>query len=243
MMIIRIGIWVSMTVICLPKKTIRFVIVSSTAKSSISRHVSAIWQAKISLYSFTWKDKKQQIVYTSAAYWQAKQIKCCVRTERQSPFLLVGLDEKSRCRQLSIKKQNYLSLTICHSDLTSHSKRMLRDRYAESSMLAQSVAGDTRQISDSEPPYLFTKRDYSTVTPRPIPLEFQVLFVCCYTTCACGRGLQHAWSRRQMHTKLRLENLKRRHSRRFSSVTHSHVVLLLLQHCELVLVDTCHLEF
>lgn len=128
MMMIRIGIWFSMTVICLPKKTVTFVIVSSATKNSISRHVSAIWQAKINLYSFTREDKRQQTVRISAAYWQATQIEYNVRTERQSPFLLVGLDEKSRCRQLSIKKQNYLSLTICHSDLTSHSKSMLRDR-------------------------------------------------------------------------------------------------------------------
>jgi len=46
-----------------------------------------------------------------------------------------------------------------------------------------------------------------------------------------------------MRTKLWLENLKPRHSRRVSTVTHSHVVLLLLQHCGLVLVDTCNMEF
>jgi hypothetical protein len=86
-------------------------------------------------------------------------------------------------------KQNYQSLIICHSDLTSHSKRMLRDRYAESSTLAESVAGDTRQIADSEPRYLFTNRGYSNVTPSTNPLELSVLLMCSYANCACGRGL------------------------------------------------------
>jgi hypothetical protein len=112
MMIIRIGIWFSVRVTCLPKKTVRFVTVYSTAKNSISWHVSAVWQANISLYTFTCEDKKQQIVHISADYWQVTQIEYYASSEQLSPFLLVGLDERSRCKELSIKKRNYLSLIM-----------------------------------------------------------------------------------------------------------------------------------